>query len=262
VPLLAFKLLMTPVFIGGVSWAGRRWGPAVSGLLMGLPLTSGPISVFLALQHGPGFAARTAAGQMAGQASACVFYAAYGLGARRLSWPRCAVLSLLAFLAATALLNCFPWGLAAAAALLLAAILAVARILPQRDVPPASGAAPRWDLPGRMIAATLFLLGLTACSRALGPQLSGLLSPFPIYGVVLAAFAHHNQGAEAAAQLVRGNALGSVAFVAFFLVTGFALGHLPLAATYLLAAVAALAAHTPVLLASRPGANLPPSAQA
>ena len=45
------KLILAPVIIGGASLAGRRWGPAVSGWLVGLPLTSGPVIFFLALSQ-------------------------------------------------------------------------------------------------------------------------------------------------------------------------------------------------------------------
>ncbi len=52
------KLLLVPTFIGIVSLAGRRWGPTVSGWLVGLPLTSGPVAFFLALEQGNVFAAQ------------------------------------------------------------------------------------------------------------------------------------------------------------------------------------------------------------
>ena len=42
--ILAFKLFLTPLLIVSVTLAGRRWGTAVSGLLIGLPLVSAPIS--------------------------------------------------------------------------------------------------------------------------------------------------------------------------------------------------------------------------
>ena len=45
----------------------------------------------------------------------------------------------------------------------------------------------------------------------LGAQLSGLLTPFPIFGTVLSAFAHRQQGAAAAIQLLRGMALSLLA---------------------------------------------------
>ncbi|HEX6121994.1 MAG TPA: hypothetical protein VFY89_02485, partial [Ktedonobacterales bacterium] len=65
-PMFWLKLLLTPAFIGGASLAGRRWGVVVSGLLVGLPLTSGPIALFLALDHGASFATAAALGILAG----------------------------------------------------------------------------------------------------------------------------------------------------------------------------------------------------
>jgi hypothetical protein len=45
VQLLPIKLLLTPILMIAISWAARRWGPGIGGLLAGLPLTSGPISI-------------------------------------------------------------------------------------------------------------------------------------------------------------------------------------------------------------------------
>ena len=61
---LLFKLLLTPTLLGLVSLIGRRWGPAVSGWIIGLPLTSGPVSLFLALDHGTAFASHAAEGSL------------------------------------------------------------------------------------------------------------------------------------------------------------------------------------------------------
>jgi hypothetical protein len=47
VQLLLIKLLLTPLLMIAISWAARRWGPGIGGLLAGLPLTSGPISISL-----------------------------------------------------------------------------------------------------------------------------------------------------------------------------------------------------------------------
>ncbi len=249
--ILLFKLIMTPLFIGGVTLAGRRWGPAVSGMLMGIPLTSGPISVFLALQYGPAFAVRAGAANVAGQGSACVFYLVYGLAARRRPWTVCASVSLLAFCLGTVLLDAFPWSILSASLLLAAMILVVTRTLPRQEVPAAPVAPPRWDLPARMVVATAFVLALTATAQELGPRLSGLIAPFPIYGVVLAAFTHRHQGGRAAAQVVRGNAVGSVAFMTFFVIACWGLANLHLAVAYLLAALGAVAAGSLAILANR-----------
>ena len=58
--MLAYKLLLTPLLIGAVSLAGRRWGPSVSGWLVGLPLSSGPVVFFFALEQGNRFASTAA----------------------------------------------------------------------------------------------------------------------------------------------------------------------------------------------------------
>ena len=49
---------------------------------------------------------------------------------------------------------------------------------------------PAWDLPARMLVATVFVVVLTTIAPLLGARLAGLLAPFPLYGSVLAAFAH------------------------------------------------------------------------
>src|SRR6476620_7717455 len=84
---LALKLLLTPLLIGLTSLAGRRWGPAVSGWLVGLPLTSAPVTFLLALEHGPAFAALVALGTLAGTVSQILFAVVYAWLARRHGWP-------------------------------------------------------------------------------------------------------------------------------------------------------------------------------
>ena len=76
--LLVLKLILTPALIGLASLAGRRWGHAVSGWIVALPLTTGPIVFYLALSHGAAFAADTAAGILAGGFSLAAFVFAYG----------------------------------------------------------------------------------------------------------------------------------------------------------------------------------------
>jgi hypothetical protein len=76
---LWLKLILTPLLIGSASLAGRRYGAAVGGWLVGLPLTSGPIALFLALERGTGFASDAAEGILVGLISVATFCLAYGL---------------------------------------------------------------------------------------------------------------------------------------------------------------------------------------
>src|SRR4030095_12836462 len=59
---------------------------------------------------------------------------------------------------------------------------------------------------------------LTGMAPALGPQLTGLLAPFPLYGAVLAVFAHALEGPGPAPAVLRGMLTGLFGFAGFFLV--------------------------------------------
>jgi hypothetical protein len=99
---------------------------------------------------------------------------------------------------------------------------------------------PGWDLPARMIVATVFVVLLTGSAGVLGPRLSGLLAPLPIFGGVLAVFAHFQQDGAAAAGSVRGTVVGSFAFAAFFLVVAATVEHAGIIVAFAGATIAAL----------------------
>ena len=61
---LVIKLVTVPVLIWTVSVAARRWGPSIGGLILGLPLTPGPVLLFLALEQGNLFASSAAKGTL------------------------------------------------------------------------------------------------------------------------------------------------------------------------------------------------------
>src|SRR3989304_3740433 len=67
--LFAFKLTLVPFFILALSLAGRRWGTAVSGWLVALPVVAGPIVFFIGMEQGGAFAAGAAGAPVAGRAS-------------------------------------------------------------------------------------------------------------------------------------------------------------------------------------------------
>ena len=80
---LILKLVLTPALIGAASLAGRRWGAAVGGWLVGIPFTSAPIALFLALDHGTSFAASASVGMLLGTISQAIFCLAYSSCAGR-----------------------------------------------------------------------------------------------------------------------------------------------------------------------------------
>ncbi|MFN8596182.1 MAG: hypothetical protein U0559_08365 [Anaerolineae bacterium] len=230
---------MTPLLIAGATLAGRRWGPRISGWLIGFPLTSAPVSILLTLQYGPEFAMRAAIGNIAGLASICAFSLVYSFVAPTRHWAISAIVAALAFFAATIIWNSVSLGLLPTFAIVAVSIGLFLLIVPQQTIGAATTAAPRWDLPARMIIATLFVFTLTTVAPLLGAQLSGLLTPFPIFGTVLSAFAHRQQGAATAIQLLRGMALSLFGVAGFFLIVGSLLNTLGLVPTYVLATLVA-----------------------
>jgi hypothetical protein len=102
-----------------------------------------------------------------------------------------------------------------------------------------------------MAVATAVVLLLTAAARHLGPTISGLLSPVPVFLLVLAVFAQRSQGPAACVRVLRGGVMGSFAFAVFFLVVGASLGRLGISATYALAALATIAVNGAILWVGR-----------
>ena len=238
--IFAFKLFVTPLLIGAVTLAGRRWGAITSGLLIGLPLTSGPISFILACQYGLDFASRSAVGNLAGQISNCFFCLAYIGLARSCNWLVSALSAIAVFFATTWLWNGFSWQLWPAFAAVLLTIAVSARLVPRHALPAQSWSPPQWDLPARMLTGSALVVLLTTLADDLGPQLSGLVSPFPAFSVVFAAFTHSQLGAKSASNLLRGVIVGSGSYAVFFLSVGLLLKPFGIAPTYLLACAAAV----------------------
>jgi hypothetical protein len=240
---LLIKLTLLPVLIGLVSLAGRRWGPGVTGWLIALPLTSGPVVLFLALEQGPAFAARAAQGTLLGIVSLALYGLVYSLLSRHASWFPCVVVSWTVFLILTFALERISVSLLIAVIAVVATLAAVLWLLPTGLTHVAPKASPAWEIPMRMVAATAVVVTLTAAAHALGPRLSGLLTPFPVAATILGGFTHHFEGPAAAVRLFRGLLAGLFAFAAFFLVIAVTIESWGLGASFGVASLAGLALH-------------------
>jgi hypothetical protein len=92
-----------------------------------------------------------------------------------------------------------------------------------------------------MVLATGTVVLITELAPLLGPYLAGLLSPFPVFGAVLAILAQRADGAAGAVRVLDGLLLALLAPAIFFVVVALALPGLGLAA-FLIATASALAA--------------------
>jgi hypothetical protein len=235
VTLLALKVVLVPGLVASVTLAGRRWGPGVGGLLAALPLAAGPILVFLALEQGTAFAARAAVTTMAAVSGVAAFAVAYAWMAVRAAWPPSLLTGLAAFAAVAVLVPTVPWT-PAAALLVSAGGFAAARVLlPAAPGAPARARAATADLWPRMLAALLLVLITTSLAPWLGPELSGVLAPFPVVLSVLAAFTHAREGAAAVLTFLHGFLPSMTTFSVFCFVVAVALEPLGIAGGFALA---------------------------
>ena len=205
VSVLLLKLVFMPVLVGGAAMVARRWGPAIGGLLVALPLTSGPVALFLALDHGEAFASRAIEGSLGGLIAIAAYTVGYAAATRRFGAGVCFGAAAAAFgvvgVAIQPLLGGSAW--------LLLAIVLVALTLALRDLPPpaprrARPVHPRWDLPARIVVGTSLVLGFTTLAPLVGASLGGLVATFPVYVSVLAVFTQRTEGAPGAIDVLRG----------------------------------------------------------
>lgn len=217
-PIVALKLVLAPILIATASLVARRWGPSIGGWLIALPLTSGPVLFFLALDHGLDFAAAAAVGALAGLGAIAAFALAYALGGR----PGPVVgfaLGAAAFVAVGILLQPIlddpTW---VVLAVVLAAISVALRGLPDGGGLPVTAEHPRWDIPARMAVAVVLVFALTTVAPTLGARVSGLVATFPVYVSVMATFTQRHAGLPAATDLLRGLLVGLYGTAAFFIV--------------------------------------------
>ena len=256
-PVLVFavKALLAPTFVVGASLAARRFGPWIGGVVGGLPVVAGPILLAYALVHGRSFAAQAATGTLLGLLSLTAFVVVYGRLARRFPWFVCMLSGWVAFALVTVVLDGVAVVPGAALVLVCVGFAVGLLLLPGRQVPAAGDAVavtpPAWDLPVRAGCALALVLALTTAAGWLGPQLSGLLAPFPVITTVLATFTHSQRGSAEAIRLLRGMLSGFVAFALFCFVLTVSLGCATVAAAFALATLAALAAQALMLTRAR-----------
>jgi hypothetical protein len=214
--ILALKLMLTPAVMTGATLAGRRWGGAVSGWIVGLPLTSGPLVVILVLEHGRAFGARTATGSLSGAIAEAAFCVGWAFGGRV---PL--LVASLGFAAAAAAVHGLP--LLALVILVPIALVLALQLLPPFPARTDAVRTPRWDLPARVVVAVVAIVTLSALATMIGARLTGLLAVYPAYSAILASFALRLEGRPAAVGLLRGLLLGLFSFGAFYSLLAFLL---------------------------------------
>ena len=233
--LLLLKLFLAPVLIAIVTLGARRWGPRVGGWLTGLPTVAGPTLVFYAFEQGTAFAARASHATLVGLVAIPCFCVAYAYAGKRASWAPSLIAGWSSFVVGIAVLTRFEINVFVTWALLAASCAAGYAALPAHGVATPEVMHSKWDLPLRMVAAAVLVTVLTAIADILGPQLSGLLAPFPVATAIVAGFTHKQRGVDAVVMFFRGFLPALVSFGLFCVVLAVTLEPLGIALALTLA---------------------------
>jgi len=247
--ILILKLVLAPVIIGSASLAGRKWGPAVSGWIVGLPLTSGPVAFILAVSHGVPFAFGAIRGTLSGGFSLIAFCLTYAWLARKFNWIIAALTSLFVFAVMTALMQNVDIPFIPLFCAVILVIFIGLWLMPKQTQLESSESTPgKWDIPARILVGTSFILLMTGIAPYIGPRLTGLLTTIPLYVSILTIFAHRHHGPASANSVLHGLILGLFSFAGFYLVLGLLIQHTSLFLSFGAAIVGALIVQGTTLL--------------
>lgn len=260
--LLLLKLTLVPLVVTIATVVARRFGTRAGGVVTGLPLTAGPVSLFLALERGVPFAADAAMAMILSLISIAGFACGYRAAARW-GWPAGLLAGFSAHLTLTTLLSELPFTLPGAVLIAMTVVLAVLALIGGRGGPSArTQASEVWELPLRIVVATTLVLVVTTTAEAIGSRVAGLLTTLPIIASVIVVTAHRAWGPEEAIVAVRGHLLGTLSLGAFFAVLAAAIESAGLLSAYGAAIATAIAVNRLLMLREpRSAAPVRPNAE-
>lgn len=236
------KLIAAPLLLALATLAARRWGTVLGGILIGLPLISGPISVFLAIENGAGFAVETARGALAGTVALAVFTCVYAAVCPKGWFLSVALYVLASWIAAELPISAVTLAVSAAAAIVLSLW-----IMPVPHSAAVKHRPPKHDLLMRMGMMMVLMIAITFLAPYIGPTASGIASTFPYMALTMAVFSQIQGGPDNARRAMHGLMLGMYSGLVFNLVVWALAAEDRLLIAYAAATAAALAAQGVVL---------------
>jgi hypothetical protein len=242
---LLLRILLAPLAVLVGTVAQRRFGHAISGLIVGLPLTSLPLLWLVALQHGTAFASTMTGALLVGSIAEAVVLWLYA----RLTMHVSPVMALGGTLAAFALVagavNFLKLSAVLAAMITAVGFALALRLWPSnaQDTTLQSGRSRLWL---RLVLSAVFTLVIVSLAGRLGPVVSGLVDALPAMSLMMAFMTHQEHGANASSTFLRGVTRGSFSYVVAMLVLAETLRSGNVMLAFALAMGAALAVQTGV----------------
>lgn len=199
--LLIAKMLAAAIVVVGASAIAERSGPLIAAMVATLPVSAGPVYVFLALEHDADFIGQAALGSMGSNLAAVLFCLIYV----RMAQTASAWASIAAALAGWAATVATFRYLSLPLAQIIAVTLVGFWIARQLTLPYLTGvrlaglARSRYALLFRAAGVALLVAIVTTISSNVGATWSGMFATFPIVLTSLAAILHTRLGGKASA---------------------------------------------------------------
>lgn len=206
-------MAVTAAFLLAATVTAERAGPLIGGLVATLPISAGPIYIFLAIDHGAHFVGVSALGSLVSNGANIVFALIYALLAQKQSLARSLSGAFAVWIGLNWLASFVAWTLLTAAifnvAVLGLALWLTARL---RHVKSPQVKA-RWhDLVMRAAMVALLVGIVVTLSYHIGPTASGNLAVFPIVLTSIIIILHRRVGGPATAAVMANAIIGLSGF--------------------------------------------------
>jgi hypothetical protein len=211
--ILIVKMAVTAGFVLAATVIAERVGPLIGGLVATLPISAGPVYVFLALDHDAHFIAQSAIASLAINAVNVIFALVYALLAQTRSRAVSMALAFMAWLVLASVLLSIHWTFALVAILNIVVLgTCLWLVRPMRHVR-VTGFRPHWtDLVLRASLLAALVGVVVTFSFQLGPDGSGILAVFPVVLLSIMYILHNRVGGPATAAVMANAVLGLVGF--------------------------------------------------
>ena len=212
--MVSAKLVLTMGIVVTASLMVERAGPFIGAMIATLPISAGPALVFLGLDHGPVFLAKSAVVALVTNGANAVFVLAYAKLAQNHRLLVSLSGALLVWIVEIGLAQWVDWTLATAllanASAYLIAFWGV-RTLPHVDTAPVRNRK-MWEIPMRALMVGSLVGFVMIAGVVLGPEAAGYAAPFPIVLSSLILILHPRIGGRATAMTLSHTLSGLVGF--------------------------------------------------
>lgn len=215
---LVLKMAVTGLFVTLATVVAERLGPTVGALVATLPVSAGPVYVFLALDHDAAFISASAVASLALNAITAIYVTIYVLLAQRRTMWISVSLALAVWLPAALVLGSIQWTAWSAFILnLVVFTLCFFIVEPFTFVPMPSATRPWYDFVVRSGMVALLVAAVVMLSFRIGPTGSGVLAVFPVIYTSIMVILHHRVGGPATAAVLANAIPGLAGFGAALL---------------------------------------------